>query len=96
LKEEIRNELSKVVVGDPRDPKTMMGPLIDEEAANKYEEAIKDAIEKGCQIVYGGKRFNSNYVLPTLIEAEKSNLKNLLLYKEEVFAPVSLIAKIKI
>ncbi|MFP3190483.1 MAG: aldehyde dehydrogenase family protein [Thermoproteota archaeon] len=95
LKEEIRNELSKVVVGDPRDPKTMMGPLIDEEAANKYEEAIKDAIEKGCQIVYGGKRFNSNYVLPTLIEAEKSNLKNLLLYKEEVFAPVSLIAKIK-
>ena len=45
----------RVSIGDPLDPATLMGPLIDEGAVADYEAAIKAAKEQGGRIVYGGK-----------------------------------------
>jgi len=85
-------ELSKVKVGDPRDPSTVMGPLIDSSAADTMMEAIREAVGKGGRILYGGRRLGPTYVEPTLIEVkDKEVLKQLKLYREEVFAPVALI-----
>lgn len=92
LKELLVEELSKVVVGDPRDSATTMGPLISSEAADAMMEAIKDAEGKGGRVLYGGRRLGPNYVEPTLIEIiDHESLKSTKLYREEVFAPIALI-----
>jgi glyceraldehyde-3-phosphate dehydrogenase [NAD(P)+] len=92
LKNRIVENLEKVKVGDPRDPSTTMGPLISKEAVEEMMKGIQDAVEKGGKILYGGKSLGGNYVEPTLIEVtDKSKLSEMLLYKEEIFAPVAII-----
>lgn len=91
LKNSLIDELKKLRVGDPRDPETNIGPLIEEKTAIEYEESIKDALNKGAKLIFGGKRIKSNYVEPALIEADPSLIKDLYLYNKEVFAPISLI-----
>lgn len=45
------------VVGDPRDPKTQLGPVISERQADYLEELVQDALRKGAKLLRGGKRF---------------------------------------
>ena len=45
-------------IGDPRDAKTQMGPVISDKQADYLESLIKDAKKKGAKIVCGGRRFN--------------------------------------
>ena len=45
----------RVAIGNPLDPGTLMGPLIDEGAVADYENAIKAAKEQGGKVLYGGK-----------------------------------------
>lgn len=94
FKKHIVEELAKVKVGDPRDPKTDMGPLIDPSVADEMMKAIEDAKALGGKILYGGKRLGETYVEPTLIEMSKTNVKRAILYWKEVFAPVSLLVKV--
>lgn len=96
FKELLTGYLSKVVVGDPRDERTVMGPLIDESAADAMMDAIKEAVDAGGRILFGGRRLGPNYVEPTLVELlDKVTLRKLKLYRDEVFAPVALITSFK-
>lgn len=92
FKKRLIDNLSKVVVGDPRDSKSSMGPLIDSEAVDKMLESVKEAVDRGGMIIYGGKRHGPTYVEPTLVEIlDKDVLKKLRLYNDEIFAPVAII-----
>jgi glyceraldehyde-3-phosphate dehydrogenase [NAD(P)+] len=94
LKNKIVNELSKVKIGDPRDKSVSMGPLIDKSSADQWEEGVKDAIAKGCKIIYGGKRINETFIEPALIECEQiDKIKDLITYKEEIFSSIAIITK---
>jgi len=93
LKGKIIEELTRVKVGDPREDVTI-GPLIDESAADEFEASIKDSIRKGGRILFGGQRIGRNYVIPTIIEVERANIKEFLLYNKEVFAPISLMTRV--
>ncbi len=85
-------ELSKVKVGDPRDPATTMGPLIEPGAADVMMEALEDAVKRGGLVLFGGKRLGPTYVEPTLVEfKDKNALRQCTLYQKEVFAPIALI-----
>ncbi|MEM2805135.1 MAG: aldehyde dehydrogenase family protein, partial [Zestosphaera sp.] len=96
LKKRVAANLAKVVVGDPRDEKTVMGPLIEPKAVEEMLEAVKEAVERGGKVVYGGRRLGLTYVEPTLVEFhDKDTLKELRLFKEEIFAPVALITSFK-
>jgi len=96
LRKKLIEELEKQVkVGDPRDETTTVGPLITKDSVDEMEEAIKDAVNKGGKILYGGKRLGPTYIEPTLIEIERDKITNLLLYKKEVFAPIALLVKTK-
>jgi len=60
-------ELTKgVIVGDPRDPKTMIGPLGSETAVAMIDEQLKDAVAKGAKVVVGGG-VNGTMVDPTVV-----------------------------
>jgi len=94
LKNNIVEELKKIKVGDPREVDTVMGPIIDSRTVDEFEYAVKDATEKGGKVLYGGKRLGPTYIEPTLIEIDKNKVKDLYLYKKEVFLSIAVISKV--
>ena len=70
--------------GDPSDPDTFMGPLINEETAIRAENWIKSAVAEGANILYGGDR-EGCYLYPTIMEKVTDSMK---IVCEEVFAPI--------
>ena len=89
-------QLSKVKVGDPREPDVDMGPLIDENAVASMLSAVEEAVKAGGRVLVGGRRIKGSYVEPTLVEVlDKRVLRKLRLYRDEVFAPVALITSFK-
>ena len=79
----------KVTIGDPLNPKTLMGPLIDEGAVADYENGIAAAKEQGGRVLYGAKvlraRFGRRtFVQPTIIEIDNGAP----IVQSETFAPI--------
>jgi len=70
--------------GDPMDEKTVVGPLINEAAADRVEAWIKEAVEGGARLLCGGER-KGNVILPTVLTNTKPEMKVNAL---EVFGPV--------
>ena len=95
FKEKIVQELRRVRVGDPRSKDVDMGPLIDASTVDEMVKAIEDALSKGAKLLVGGRRLGSTYIEPTLIEADKSIVRNLYLYQKEVFAPVAILVRVR-
>ncbi len=78
-----------VRIGDPLDPKTLMGPLIDEEAVSDFEEALIAARQQGGKVLYGGKVLNPpfgrrTFVLPAIVEIAHDAP----IVRTETFAPI--------
>jgi glyceraldehyde-3-phosphate dehydrogenase (NADP+) len=71
-------------VGDPMDPKTVVGPLIDKGAADRVKEWIEEAKGKGAKLLMGGGR-KENIIEPTVITNVTPDMK---VSCEEVFGPV--------
>jgi acyl-CoA reductase-like NAD-dependent aldehyde dehydrogenase len=86
----------QVVVGDPFDPKTTMGPVVSAEHRAKVEYYIKSGIEEGAKLVFGGNRPNNPplnkgyYVVPTVFTNVTEKMK---IYREEIFGPVACIVR---
>lgn len=77
--------------GDPKDEKTLVGPMIEEREAVRAEGWIKEAVADGAVLAVGGQRKG------TLLEAtvlENTNEK-MTIVREEVFGPVVCIMKYK-
>lgn len=77
-------EVSKLKVGDPLNPETNIGPMINDKEAKRIEQWVQEAKEAGADILTGGKREGSIFY-PTVITNSKKGMKVL---DEEVFAPV--------
>jgi glyceraldehyde-3-phosphate dehydrogenase (NADP+) len=78
-------ELSrKVVTGDPSNEKTVVGPMITEQAARKVEGWIKEAVAGGAKVLCGGGRSGA-LMEPTVIIDVKPDMN---VCTQEVFAPV--------
>jgi aldehyde dehydrogenase (NAD+) len=76
----------QVRIGDPLEPETLMGPLIDPSAVARYSAAIAAAQAEGGQLLYGGKVFSrpGNFVEPTIIRATG----DMPVVRTETFAPI--------
>lgn len=77
----------KLKMGNPLDEETDIGPMINIEAAEKTEEWIQEAVEKGARIVCGGKR-DGLMCEPTILENVKPELRISWL---EAFAPIVIV-----
>ncbi|MBL8731499.1 MAG: aldehyde dehydrogenase family protein [Planctomycetes bacterium] len=78
-------------VGDPSDQKTLVGPLIDQDAGKTFDAAIATIKQQGGEILCGGKRAQvpaalagGAYVEPTIVRAHAG----MAIVKEETFAPI--------
>jgi aldehyde dehydrogenase (NAD+) len=81
-------------IGDPLDPATLVGPLIDAQAYDNMDKALQLAKANGGQIVGGGRLLENKYpdafyVAPAIVEmtGEAANVQ------AETFAPILYIFK---
>ncbi len=84
----LKIKLEKVVVGDPADPNTEIGPLVAKRQLDLLEAQVKDAIDKGAKIVIGGERLGNlkgAFYKPTILINVTSDMR---VWQEEVFGPV--------
>ncbi len=84
LKEALVVAAGKIVVGDPWDDATVVGPMITETAARKVEDWIASAMAHGGKIVHGGGRKGA-FLSPTILVDVPRNEP---VVCSEVFAPV--------
>ncbi|MBI5049279.1 MAG: aldehyde dehydrogenase family protein [Deltaproteobacteria bacterium] len=75
--------------GNPMDESTNIGPMIEEGAAKRTEERLKEAVKDGAKILQGGKR-NGNFFEPTVLTNVKPSMK---VCSEEVFAPLVVVER---
>ena len=77
-------EVKKLKLGDPLDPSTDVGTLIDERAAQRVENWIAEAAKGGAKVLTGSKR-NGAQIEPTVLADVDPTQK---VVCEEVFGPV--------
>jgi len=87
-------EMKKIKVGDPMNEETDMGPFAVKFQLEKVIEHIKDAINKGAKLIYGGKKIGEKgyFFEPTILTDVNHSMK---IMKEETFGPVIPIMKFK-
>ncbi len=74
----------QIRIGDPLDPATLMGPLIDREAVAAMLRGLERIREEGGEVLCGGRSLTGCFVEPTLVRARP----DMPMLKEELFAPV--------
>jgi acyl-CoA reductase-like NAD-dependent aldehyde dehydrogenase len=77
-------EVKKLKLGDPLDPATDVGTLIDEAAARRVESWIAEAASSGAEVLTGGRRQGAQ-IEPTVIAGARPEMK---VVCDEVFGPV--------
>jgi succinate-semialdehyde dehydrogenase / glutarate-semialdehyde dehydrogenase len=83
-----RKEMAALKVGDPMEDGTDVGPLATEQGRNDVEELVKDAVDKGAEVLVGGERPEGDgwWYPPTLLAGVTEEME---MYLEEVFGPVA-------
>ena len=75
---------NRLVMGDPLEEKTDVGPLINDAAAERIESWVQEATKQGAQVIAGGTR-NGRMFQPTVLENVEESMK---VMRAEVFGPV--------
>jgi len=86
--------VSKLKVGDGTERGVTQGPLINEEAVEKVETHIADAVSKGAKVALGGKRhkLGRTFFEPTVLSGLDSSMR---IASEETFGPVAPVFRFK-
>ncbi|KXG09166.1 5-carboxymethyl-2-hydroxymuconate semialdehyde dehydrogenase [Anoxybacillus rupiensis] len=86
--EALKERVANIKIGDPLDPATQLGPLIEKAHFNKVQSYIELAKEEGCEVVQGivpEELREGNFVPPTLLLNAKNEMR---VCQEEIFGPV--------
>jgi succinate-semialdehyde dehydrogenase/glutarate-semialdehyde dehydrogenase len=80
--------MSKLVVGDPLDEATQVGPLATAQGRDEVNEQVRDALSKGAKAICGGGTMEGPgwFVEPTALTGLTPDMR---VYREEVFGPVA-------
>ncbi len=84
----LKRETGKLAVGDPRDEKVSVGPLINRAATDRVLDIIRQAEKDGAKVAHGGKRKRlgcGNVIEPTILTHVEENMEACC---REVFGPV--------
>lgn len=87
----VLNEVATYKIGDPRDGSVNLGPLITHGDVERVHTLVLDAVEKGAQLLVGGKH-QSNYYSPTVLDNVPVTAK---IMWDETFGPVIPIMHVK-
>lgn len=91
FRDRLVNKTKALVMGNPADEKTFIGPMISENEAGRLKGWIDEAVDAGGTLLCGGK-CEGNMLEATLLENVPSNLS---LCTEEAFGPVAILSPYK-
>ncbi|HZA83549.1 MAG TPA: aldehyde dehydrogenase family protein [Actinomycetes bacterium] len=92
----LADRAAQLRVGDPLDRDVYMGPVIDEDAVDRFREAVKEARKEG-RVLAGGEVLDGddlpkgNYVAPTVVTDLPPDHR---LFKDELFVPFVAVAPV--
>ena len=97
VKKIAKEAAEKFVVGDPKDPKTKLGPVVNAVQYEKIQKLIQAGIDEGAELVTGGPGRPENlnrgfYVRPTVFAGVTNDMT---IAREEIFGPVIAILPYK-
>jgi acyl-CoA reductase-like NAD-dependent aldehyde dehydrogenase len=87
LRGALLREVGDIVVGDPSDEATEVGPMISERETTRLQTWIDDAAAAGARILIGGK-VDDGVLLPTLVDEPPAGVD---LCRREAFGPVVVV-----
>ena len=89
--EQLKERFERVRVGDPSNPRTHLGPIINQKQLERVERYVEIGKQEGATVVTGGSRAsgsgleNGFYYQPTLLGRAKNEMR---IAREEIFGPV--------
>lgn len=88
------SKFKQVIVGDPMDVNTELGPIAREDLLIELHEQVKKSVEAGAKLLTGGERLErTGYYYPATILTNVK--KGMLAYDQELFGPVATVIKVK-
>ena len=87
-------EITKLSIGNPLNPITAIGPMIDEQSVRRMEGYVLEAKHKGARLIHGGHKLKRAgfYFMPTILADCSTEMR---VFKEEVFGPILAMATFK-
>jgi 1-pyrroline-5-carboxylate dehydrogenase len=91
------DKLRAVKVGNPLEKGVAIGPVINEQAVRRFEEAVNEAKREGGSVVFGGRVLRDGefahgyYVEPTVIENLRADCH---LLQQELFVPITVVCEV--
>ncbi|HEU4820080.1 MAG TPA: aldehyde dehydrogenase family protein [Qipengyuania sp.] len=79
----------KLVMGNPKDRNTFIGPMIDTKEAQRVDSWVREAVEGGARLLCGGKREGAMMEATLLEDVDRAAT----LYREEAFGPVAILSR---
>ena len=76
-------------MGDPRDPHTVIGPLIRSSQCQMIDRKIKEAAAAGARVLTGGT-YEGNFYQPTVVADVTPNMAA---FRDELFGPVATVTR---
>ena len=83
--EKLKERAESLPMGDPTNPATAIGPLINQRALEKVHAHVEEAVADGANLVTGGKHDDLVYH-PTVLTDVKPDMR---LFREQTFGPVA-------
>jgi len=89
---EAKKRVRAMKAGNGMDASVRIGPLVGPEALAKVEQQVDDAVQKGAELIVGGKRLvdhgldNGFFYAPTILNGVTPDMR---IYREEIFGPVA-------
>ena len=90
--ERLGKGFSEMKVGNGMDADTVLGPLINKQAMEKFNAHVSDALDKGAKVVTGGEAhpLGGTFVKPTVLAGMTADMR---VAREETFAPLAPVFK---
>jgi len=91
----LKERVGNIVIGDPLDPNTEVGPLIHKTHYENVKRYIELAKEEGCTVFSGtipDGLYGGNFVAPTLLLNARNEMR---VVQEEIFGPVMAVLTFK-
>ncbi|GFG52083.1 hypothetical protein MAGR_35240 [Mycolicibacterium agri] len=87
------DKMAALVVGDPMDESTELGPLATESGRNELAELVDDAVAKGAQVLTGGDAPDRSgwFYSPTVLAGLTDDMR---IVMEEAFGPVASLYRV--
>ena len=87
--ERFTTKVKTLQVGDPRDPHTVIGPLIRASQCQFIDERVQSAVKAGAKLLTGGK-YKGNFYEPTVLADVTPEMS---VFRDELFGPVAAVTK---